>query len=72
MRAPILGDAISARQTAPVLALRVADQIAPADRRAEMVVSVYFAVGLAGNTIPVIGAGVLSSLVVYTVASIAF
>jgi hypothetical protein len=51
--------------------LQVVNEIAPTDRRAE-VVSAYFAIGFAGNAIPVIGVGVLSSLAGYVVASLAF
>jgi len=51
--------------------LQVVNKIAPADRRAE-VVSAYFAIGFAGNAIPVIGVGVLSSLAGYVTASIVF
>ncbi|RWE77407.1 MAG: MFS transporter [Mesorhizobium sp.] len=51
--------------------LQVVNQIAPADRRAE-VVSVFFICCFCGNALPVIGIGVLSSLANATVASLAF
>lgn len=51
--------------------LQVVNQIAPADRRAE-VVSVFFVCCFCGNALPVIGIGVLSSLANATVASLAF
>jgi hypothetical protein len=41
--------------------LQVVNQIAPADRRAE-VVSSYFICGFSGNALPVIGIGVVSTL----------
>lgn len=51
--------------------LQVVNQIAPADRRAE-VDSVFFVCCFCGNALPVIGIGVLSSLANATVASLAF
>ncbi|RVC71930.1 MFS transporter, partial [Mesorhizobium sp. M2A.F.Ca.ET.046.02.1.1] len=51
--------------------LQVVNQIAPADRRAE-VVSVFFICCFCGNALPVIGIGVLSSLANATAASLAF
>jgi MFS family permease len=48
--------------------LQVVNQIAPADRRAE-VVSSYFLVCFFGNSVPVIGVGVLSTLMSSKVAS---
>ena len=51
--------------------LQVVNQIAPADRRAE-VVSVFFICCFCGNALPVIGIGVLSSLANANVASLAF
>ncbi|TGS11980.1 MFS transporter [Mesorhizobium sp. M2E.F.Ca.ET.209.01.1.1] len=51
--------------------LQVVNQIAPADRRAE-VVSAFFICCFCGNALPVIGIGVLSSLANATVASLAF
>ena len=51
--------------------LQVANQIAPADRRAELV-SAYFICGFAGNALPVIGVGVISTLAGPIAASLAF
>jgi hypothetical protein len=51
--------------------LQVVNQIAPADRRAE-VVSSYFVCGFCGNALPVIGIGVIATLVSATAASLAF
>ncbi|RRI06951.1 MFS transporter [Mesorhizobium tamadayense] len=51
--------------------LQVVNQIAPADRRAE-VVSAFFVCCFCGNALPVIGIGVLSSWTSATVASLAF
>jgi hypothetical protein len=51
--------------------LQVANQIAPRDRRAE-IVSSYFVCGFAGNALPVIGIGVISSFAGLLAASIAF
>ncbi|TJV74535.1 MAG: MFS transporter [Mesorhizobium sp.] len=51
--------------------LQVVNQIAPADRRAE-VVSVFFICCFCGNALPVIGIGVLSGLASATMASLAF
>ncbi|MBV9629050.1 MAG: MFS transporter, partial [Xanthobacteraceae bacterium] len=51
--------------------LQVVNEIAPSDRRAEMV-STYFVAGFAGNALPVIGVGVISTLVSTLVASIVF
>jgi MFS family permease len=51
--------------------LQVANQIAPEDRRAE-VVSSYFICGFAGNALPVIGIGVISTFAGAIAASIAF
>jgi len=51
--------------------LQVVNQIAPADRRAE-VVSAFFICCFCGNALPVIGIGVLSSLANPTMASLAF
>jgi MFS family permease len=51
--------------------LQVANQIAPADRRAE-IVSAYFICGFAGNALPVIGVGVISTLAGPIQASLAF
>ncbi|SFO27951.1 Predicted arabinose efflux permease, MFS family [Mesorhizobium sp. NFR06] len=51
--------------------LQVVNQIAPADRRAE-VVSAFFICCFCGNALPVIGIGVLSSLTNATTASLAF
>ncbi len=51
--------------------LQVVNEIAPSDRRAEMV-STYFVVGFAGNALSVIGVGVISSFVSPLAASIVF
>ncbi|WP_407180171.1 MFS transporter [Bradyrhizobium sp. STM 3562] len=51
--------------------LQVANQIAPQDRRAE-IVSSYFICGFAGNALPVIGIGVISTFAGSTAASLAF
>jgi MFS family permease len=51
--------------------LQVINQIAPAERRAE-VVSSYLVAGFAGNSLPVIGVGVLSGILGSLGASIAF
>lgn len=51
--------------------LQVVNQIAPTDKRAA-VVSSYFVCCFAGNALPVIGVGVLSSITNTTVADIAF
>jgi len=51
--------------------LQVANQIAPPNRRAE-IVSSYFICGFAGNALPVIGVGVISSFAGRTTASLAF
>jgi MFS family permease len=51
--------------------LQVVNQIAPENRRAE-VVSSYFICGFSGNALPVIGVGVISTLASATVASLAF
>lgn len=51
--------------------LQVANQIAPADRRAE-IVSSYFICGFAGNALPVIGVGVISTFAGPVAASFAF
>jgi hypothetical protein len=51
--------------------LQVVNQIAPADRRAE-VVSTYLVAGFAGNALPVIGVGVISNLANSTLASLIF
>ena len=51
--------------------LQVVNQIAPADRRAE-VVSAFFICCFCGNALPVIGIGILSSLASATTASLAF
>jgi MFS family permease len=51
--------------------LQVANQIAPRGRRAE-IVSSYFVCGFAGNALPVIGIGVISSFAGLLAASIAF
>jgi MFS family permease len=51
--------------------LQVVNQSAPADKRAA-VVSTYFVCCFAGNALPVIGVGVLSTLTNTTVADIAF
>jgi MFS family permease len=51
--------------------LQVTNQIAPADQRAE-IVSAYFICGFAGNALPVIGVGVISTLAGPIQASLAF
>lgn len=51
--------------------LQVVNEIAPADRRAE-VVSAFFICCFCGNALPVIGIGVLSTVAGATVASLAF
>jgi hypothetical protein len=51
--------------------LQVVNQIAPADRRAE-VVSSYLVCCFSGNALPVIGVGVISTLAGAGIASIAF
>jgi MFS family permease len=51
--------------------LQVANQIAPPDRRAE-IVSSYFICGFAGNALPVIGVGVISTVAGPIAASLAF
>ncbi|CAN7508957.1 MFS transporter [Mesorhizobium sp. LjNodule214] len=51
--------------------LQVVNQIAPADRRAE-VVSAFFVCCFCGNALPVIGIGLLSSWTSSTTASLAF
>ncbi|MDN5005446.1 MFS transporter [Bradyrhizobium sp. GCM10027634] len=51
--------------------LQVVNQIAPDDRRAE-VVSAYFICCFLGNALPVIGIGVLSTVISSTVASLVF
>ncbi|RWA72491.1 MAG: MFS transporter [Mesorhizobium sp.] len=51
--------------------LQVVNQIAPADRRAELV-SAFFICCFCGNALPVIGIGVLSNWTSATVASLAF
>lgn len=51
--------------------LQIVNQIAPEDRRAE-VVSSYFVCGFSGNALPVIGVGVISTLASSTTASLAF
>ncbi|RWA65769.1 MFS transporter [Mesorhizobium sp.] len=51
--------------------LQVVNQIAPADRRAE-VVSAFFICCFCGNALPVIGIGILSSWTSATAASLAF
>ena len=51
--------------------LQVANQIAPQDRRAE-IVSSYFICVFAGNALPVIGIGVISTLAGPAVASLTF
>ena len=51
--------------------LQVVSQIAPPDRRAE-IVSSYFICGFAGNALPVIGVGVVSTFAGPVVASLAF
>ncbi|MER8368417.1 MFS transporter [Mesorhizobium sp. M1348] len=51
--------------------LQVVNEIAPADRRAE-VVSAFFICCFCGNALPVIGIGILSTVASATVASLAF
>jgi MFS family permease len=51
--------------------LQVVNEIAPPDRRAEMV-STYFVVGFAGNALSVIGVGIISSFVSPLTASAVF
>jgi MFS family permease len=51
--------------------LQVVNQIAPADRRAE-IVSVYFVCCFSGNALPVIGVGIASTLAGSIVASVTF
>jgi MFS family permease len=51
--------------------LQVANQIAPADRRAE-VVSSYLVCCFSGNALPVIGVGVVSTVTNPTIASVSF
>jgi MFS family permease len=51
--------------------LQVANQIAPQDRRAE-IVSSYFICVFAGNALPVIGIGVISTLAGPAIASLTF
>jgi MFS family permease len=51
--------------------LQVVNQIAPEDRRAE-VVSSYFVCAFAGNALPVIGVGVISTIASSTAASLVF
>lgn len=51
--------------------LQMVNQIAPEDRRAE-VVSAYFICGFLGNALPVIGIGVVSTLASPNVASVVF
>ena len=51
--------------------LRVVNEIAPEDRRAE-VASSYFVCGFCGNALPVVGIGVLSTLTNSNAASMAF
>ncbi|MER9598070.1 MFS transporter [Mesorhizobium sp. M0244] len=51
--------------------LQVVNEIAPADRRAE-VVSAFFICCFCGNALPVIGIGVLSTMASATMASLAF
>ncbi|RWQ38010.1 MAG: MFS transporter [Mesorhizobium sp.] len=51
--------------------LQVVNQIAPASRRAE-VVSAFFICCFCGNALPVIGIGILSTVISATVASLAF
>ncbi len=51
--------------------LQVINEIAPADRRAE-VVSSYLLAGFAGNSVPIIGVGLLSRISSSLQASIAF
>jgi MFS family permease len=51
--------------------LQVVNEIAPSDRRAEMV-SAYFVAGFAGNALPVIGVGIISTLASALIASMVF
>jgi MFS family permease len=51
--------------------LQVVNQIAPADRRAE-VVSAYLVAGFAGNALPVIGVGMISNVANSKLASLVF
>ena len=51
--------------------LQVINEIAPSDRRAEMV-STYFVAGFAGNALPVIGVGIISSFASPVIASAVF
>ncbi len=51
--------------------LQVVNQIAPADRRAE-VTSSYFVAGFTGNAVPVIGVGIIATLASSMVASLVF
>jgi hypothetical protein len=51
--------------------LQVVNQIAPENRRAE-VISSYFVCGFWGNALPVIGVGVISTLASSNAASLAF
>lgn len=51
--------------------LQVANEIAPEDKRAE-VASCYFVCGFAGNALPVIGVGVVSTLSTPAIAALAF
>lgn len=51
--------------------LQVVNQIAPNDRRAE-VVSAYFICCFLGNALPVIGIGILSTMISPSVASLVF
>jgi MFS family permease len=51
--------------------LQVVNQIAPADRRAE-VVSSYFVCGFSGNALPVIGVGIISTYANAIAASLTF
>ena len=51
--------------------LQVINQIAPAERRAE-VVSSYLLAGFAGNSLPIIGVGLLSGVIGTTLASASF
>jgi MFS family permease len=69
----LLGTAVSGSATALGYrgSLEVVNEIAPADRRAE-VVSTYLLCCYVGNSIPIIGVGVLSTLSNQIVASTAF
>ena len=51
--------------------LEVVNQIAPADRRSE-VVSSYLVVWFAGNSLPVIGIGLLSAIAGSVTADVSF